>query len=109
MHKSKYPPRSRMAERRAFVRKHGLPDDIAHGAAGYRNWGCKCDTCRIAFADEQKDQREYRYQRTEDNGGIAPTELHNASTYGNWGCRCIDCVTDYSANRVQNINMERAS
>lgn len=41
----------RRAERRAYVKEHGLPPGVEHGASAYSNWGCKCDICTRANAD----------------------------------------------------------
>lgn len=40
------------AERRAYVRRYGLPDHVEHGASAYTNWGCRCDFCRAGHAEE---------------------------------------------------------
>lgn len=45
-----------------------------------------------------------RYQRTAENGGIAPGAVrHNANTYRNWGCRCEACRKDNSRQRAKKV------
>ena len=39
-------------ERRAYTRKHGLPEHVEHGASAYTNWGCRCATCRKGHREE---------------------------------------------------------
>lgn len=36
-----------------------------HGASGYRNYACRCRTCKDGFA---ADMREYRQRRMARNG-----------------------------------------
>lgn len=94
---SKYPPKSDMVARKKYVKRYGLPAGQEHGAYAYRAWGCRRTDCicREAFATEQYNARQNRYERTIANGGVAPTKTHNANTYRNWGCRCNICETDY--------------
>lgn len=95
---SKYPPRGPGTDRKklaAYVKRYGLPTGVAHSASGYRVWLCRDDECKEAFAVEQFNARQSRYERTLENDGIAPTKTHNANTWRNWGCRCDDCSKDY--------------
>lgn len=40
--------------------------------------------------------REERYRRTAENGGVAPIDVHNRQTYNNWKCRCAPCAADHA-------------
>lgn len=83
----------------AFVKKHGLPAEVPHSAYAYRVWLCRDDACKEAFAVEQFNARQIRFQKTTDNGGVAPVKKHNANTRRNWGCKCNKCGRDYRKRR----------
>lgn len=109
----KYPPRYHIdaAGRKklaAYVKRYGLPEGVEHGAMGYRVWLCRDDECKAGFAVEQYNARQVRYQRTIDNGGIAPTKSHNKNTYRNWGCRCDPCTDDHNSSNREWYNGEAA-
>ncbi|MGW5267307.1 hypothetical protein ACWEQ4_01525 [Rhodococcus sp. NPDC003994] len=38
----------------------GIPDHIPHGASRYSNWGCRCDTCRLAKLAEERRANDTR-------------------------------------------------
>ena len=68
-----------------------------HGVhSTYRNRGCRCELCSTAHRQRVARDRTRRHERTEANGGIAPTSTHGTNTYGNWRCRCEVCVTAWN-------------
>jgi hypothetical protein len=70
---------------------------FTHGANGYRNYGCRCDTCREGNAE---DTRWFRAQRRAKLAAGQATPAHgNANTYSNWGCRCRPCTAAHTAQR----------
>jgi hypothetical protein len=85
-----------------FVQKMTLDEDPAcpsrtHSAADYRNSRCVCETGRQLNREYSQRMRTVRWEKTRDNGGVAPTVKHGRSTYVNWGCRCEVCTADNSA------------
>lgn len=60
-------------------------DDPRHGlATTYVNWGCRCERCSAAHADEMKRQVENRWG--------TPPPTHGVSGYNAFGCRCDICT-----------------
>jgi hypothetical protein len=57
-----------------------------HGASGYTNYKCRCETCTIAHSAACARMKAAR-------APLAPDDPRHGSTngYGNWGCRCDQC------------------
>jgi beta-galactosidase GanA len=66
-----------------------------HNAVAYRSRGCRCQTCRRAFAIYQRRASQERAERLKAHPWLA--EHGNASTYTNWGCHCEPCTAAHSA------------
>jgi hypothetical protein len=64
-----------------------------HGTAnGYNNRGCRCDECRAAWRDYERERRRKRGQlpRAEWIARQRAKRTHTIGTY-NKGCRCDQC------------------
>jgi len=75
-----------------------------HGTrARYDRWKCRCDACRAAKMDAQRDQRrDHRARR--DTAQFK----HGASAYDSWGCRCDICRTAHAADMARRRRDMRA-
>lgn len=65
-----------------------------HGTTGgYTNHKCRCDDCRAALREYQKERRRARIAEA------TPDHVHGtANGYGNYGCRCDACRAAWTAN-----------
>jgi hypothetical protein len=75
-------------------------DDITHGISGYRK-GCRCDVCKTANYQAQKQWR--------DNITSMPESAHGTvNGYKIYGCRCDDCkAANSEANDRRRRRKER--
>lgn len=74
---------------------------FTHGRSGYKNYACRCQTCREDHTVEMRELRGKRFALRVRVGDrlVAPmpaSQHGNANTYGNHGCRCEPCT---EANR----------
>lgn len=67
-------------------------DQIPHGANGYSNYDCRCETCRAANATRQ---REYVAEQKRDG-----VRSHGTPGYAA-GCRCEVCRSAKSAQAAR--------
>ena len=61
-----------------------------HGVSAYSNHRCRCDVCRSAFSEYQRNARRERRERLRQDPELAQHGL--AATYHNWSCRCRPCT-----------------
>ena len=71
-----------------------MSDETWHGTpGGYTNHRCRCDACRAALRDYQRDRRQQRI------ASATPDRVHGtANGYGNYGCRCDRCRAAWTEN-----------
>lgn len=64
--------------------------DVPHGTlGGYNNHRCRCDACRAAKAESQRD---YKRRAREKKAELARSGTHGTYTmYVIFGCRCLFC------------------
>lgn len=66
-----------------------------HGTRSrYTGGACRCDACRAANAEYQKNANVDRARRIQADPSL--TE-HGESTYQNWCCRCAVCAAAHKA------------
>lgn len=66
-----------------------------HGIGAYIDRKCRCATCRAAYREYRRDER----QKMSDTASRGAAEFeHGAHGYTNWGCRCEMCS---AAERVR--------
>lgn len=58
-----------------------------HNVSTYSNHGCRCDECRVAWAEYQQNLRRVRREE-----GRLPEGGHGRNAYQNYGCRCEKCT-----------------
>lgn len=78
-----------------------LPDgDPRHGRNGYTNYGCRCDTCRLAV---RANHAEWAARAA----AAPPDRVHGTyNGYTNYRCRCDDCRranTEHSRDYVKRM------
>lgn len=74
---------------RARVKKSLAPDDCRHGTYnGYKHYGCRCDGCKAANSDYERERRRLGCDR--------PRAKHNRASYID-GCRCGVCREAHTA------------
>lgn len=82
--------------RRREARAGAPATGITHGAYGYKNALCRCETCVTGHRQLVRDTRAARYAARVPVDGrlVAPGAVrHGAvSTYQNHGCRCLPCT-----------------
>ena len=80
--------------------------ELWHGTpGGYTNHQCRCDECRAAFREYQKERRRKRI------AAETPDHVHGtANGYGNYGCRCEPCTTAWAFNerKVRKARRDRS-
>lgn len=73
-----------------------VPAPVAtHGYGPYSNGKCKCDTCRTAKRERQRQLRAHWRALREAYVGRAPYTVpgitHGIGGYANFSCRCLIC------------------
>lgn len=92
---------------RPLCTRHYTPrPEPDHGLTRYRNYNCRCTTCRAANTAHANETRATRMAR--------PNALDNVthgktSTYSNYGCRCQPCTKANSASSAQYKRKQRNS
>lgn len=69
-------------------------DEFEHGASGYTNHKCRCETCKKGNAERAASSRERLKTELQERNGTAvhPRAPHGTVTgYINYSCRCFPC------------------
>lgn len=74
-----------------------VPDHVAHGTTNaYGNYRCRCEPCKAASQQAQRDRRQRRMEDRVIRDGrrwFHPRADHGTyNGYTNYGCRCDPCI-----------------
>lgn len=77
-------------------RPRDVPDHVAHGTTNaYGNYRCRCEPCKDASQQAQRDRRQRRMEDRVRRGDrwFHPRADHGTyNGYANYGCRCDPCL-----------------
>jgi hypothetical protein len=82
-------------------------DGVPHGTDyAYRAHKCRCDDCKAANNQAQREGNRSRAAKLADDPSLQPHG--NTATYSNWGCRCDDCRAAWSAEMAVQFASRKA-
>ena len=80
-----------------------------HGTRhAYQNHKCRCDECKAANHQHQKDRRKI-IEGMRSKGELPKLNHGTQNAYSNWGCRCVKCVAKNTETSRLYLKKRKAS